>query len=189
MDMVTGERIAGANLTDWRKLAQGLHARYVIDDFGTGARFVAAVVEAGDALGHHPRVSIGKGYVDFKLVSDIELGLDTARSATIAPVWAALLTGSDTAQGRGTPSDEIRDATGRVPNLWFGDADEHEAPGQRFHIEIHVAPEVAEQRIAAAVAAGGAVVDDSDAPSLTVIADQDGNTGIVCVDTSAATKD
>ena len=25
--------------------------------------------EAGDALGHHPRVSIGKGYVDLKLVS------------------------------------------------------------------------------------------------------------------------
>ncbi len=136
MDMLKGEQIAEANLADWRKLAQGLHARYLVDDFGTGARFVAAVGEAGDALGHHPRVSIGNGYVDFKLisddavfrddegtehvvawvtqqdvdlarritevaadhkvaadpasVSDIELGLDTARSATIAPVWAAL---------------------------------------------------------------------------------------------------
>ncbi|SRR6266536_2249538 len=87
------------------------------------------------------------------------------------------------------PSDEIRDATGRVPNLWFGDADEHEPRGQRFHIEVYVAPEVAEQRIAAAVAAGGTVVDDSDAPSLTVIADQDGNKGIICVDASAARKD
>ena len=122
-------------------------------------------------------------------VSVIELGLDTAHCATIAPVWAALLTGDAEAQGRGTPSDEIRDATGRVPNLWFGDADEHDATGQRFHIEIYVAPEVAEQRIAAAVAAGGTVVDDSDAPSLTVIADQDGNKGIVCVDASAAKKD
>jgi 4a-hydroxytetrahydrobiopterin dehydratase len=27
------------------------------------------VGEAGDALGHHPSVSIGKGFVDFKLVS------------------------------------------------------------------------------------------------------------------------
>jgi 4a-hydroxytetrahydrobiopterin dehydratase len=52
-----------------------------------------------------------------------------------------------------------------------------------------VAPEVAEQRIAAALAAGGTVVDDSNAPSLTVIADQDGNKGIVCVDVSAAKKD
>ena len=51
-----------------------------------------------------------------------------------------------------------------------------------------MAPEVAEQRIAAALAAGGTVVDDSKAPSLTVIADQDGNEGIVCVDVSAAKK-
>jgi 4a-hydroxytetrahydrobiopterin dehydratase len=234
MDMLTGEKIAEANLTDWRKLAQGLHSRYLINDFGTGARFVAAVGEAGDGLGHHPRVWLGQGYVDLELVtgdaiyrddegtehviewvtqqdidlarriteiaadhkieadpasvSDIELGLDTARSATIAPVWAALLTGDAESQGRGTPGDEIRDATGRVPNLWFGHADEHEAPRQRFHIEVYVAPEVAEQRIAAAIAAGATVVDDSDAPSLTVIADQDGNRGVLCVDTSAATK-
>ena len=232
MDMLKGEQIAEAALSDWRKLAQGLHARYVTDDFGAAARFVAAVGEAGDALGHHPRVSIGNGYVDLKLVSgdaiyrddegtehvvewvtqqdvdlarriteiaadhtldadpasvsDVELGLDTMRSATIAPVWAALLTGTAEAQGRGTPSDEIRDATGRVPNLWFGDAEEQEVSGQRFHIEVYVAPEAAGQRVAAAVAAGGTVVDDSQAPSLTVIADQDGNTGVVCVDASAA---
>ena len=232
MDMLKGEQIAAADLTDWRKLAQGLHARYVVDDFGTGARFVVAVGEAGDALGHHPRVSIGNGYVDLKLVSDdaiyrddegtehvvewvtqqdvdlarriteiaaehrvagapasvrdIELGLDTAHSATIAPMWAALLTGSAESQGRGSPSDEIRDVTGRVPNLWFGEADEHKAPRQRFHIEVYVAPEAAEQWIAAALAAGGTLVDDSNAPSLTVIADQDGNEGIVCVDVSAA---
>ena len=59
-------------------------------------------------------------------------------------------------------------------------------PRQRFHIEVYVAPEVAAQRIADALAAGGTVVDDSNAPSLTVIADQDGNKGIVCVDMSAA---
>ena len=235
MDMLTGERIAEAGLADWRKLAQGLHARYVVEDFGAGARFVAAVGEVGDALGHHPRVSIGPGYVDLKLSSDdavyrdgegtehvvewvtqqdvdlarriteiaadheldadpaavsvIELGLDTAHSGTIAPVWAALLTGSAEAQGRGTPSDEIRDATGRVPNLWFGDAGEDETPRQRLHVEVYVAPEVAEQRVAAAVAAGGTVVDDSGAPGLTVVADQDGNTGVVCVDVFAAAKD
>ena len=68
--MLKGEQIAEANLTEWRKLAQGLHARYVVDDFGTGARFVAAVGEAGDELGHHPRVSIGNRYVDLKLISD-----------------------------------------------------------------------------------------------------------------------
>jgi 4a-hydroxytetrahydrobiopterin dehydratase len=235
MDMLKGDQIAEANLTDWRKLGQGLHARYVVGDFGTGARFVAAVGEAGDALGHHPRVSIGNGYVDFKLISDdaiyrdgegtehvvewvtqqdvdlarriteiaadqkvdadpasvtvIELGLDTAHAATIAPVWAALLTGSTEAHGRGCIGDDVRDAMGRVPILWFGDTDEHETPRQRFHIEVYVAPEVAEQRIAAALAAGGTVVDDSNTPSSTVIADQDGNKACICVDVSAAKKE
>ena len=48
MDMLMGNKIAEAGLTDWRKLAQGLHARYVVDDFGTGAWFVVAVGEAGE---------------------------------------------------------------------------------------------------------------------------------------------
>jgi 4a-hydroxytetrahydrobiopterin dehydratase len=227
MDMLTPDQIADAELTDWRKLAQGMHARYLVDDFGTGARFVTAVGEAGDGVGHHPSVSIGDGYVDLKLVSAdaiyreqggtehivewvtqqdidlarriteiaadhritadpasvsvLELGLDTPHSATIAPVWALLLTGNADAQGHGSPSDEIRDATGRVPNLWFGGAPDDEPSRQRFHIEVYVPPEVLERRIAAAVAAGGTIIDDSNAPSLTVIADQDGNRAVVCV--------
>lgn len=223
-----GGQIAAADLADWRKLAQGLHARYLVDDFGTGARFVAAVGQVGDGLGHHPRVSMGPGHVDLTLLSDdavyrgedgtrlvvewvtqqdidlarsiteiaanrgitadpsavtmLELGVDTADSARIAPVWAALLTGDADAQGRGTPGDEIRDATWRVPHLMFMDG----TGAQRFHIEVYVPPEVVEERVAAAVAAGGTVVDDSEAPGLTVIADQDGNRATLCADTSAA---
>ncbi|GAA4115200.1 hypothetical protein GCM10022415_11480 [Knoellia locipacati] len=240
MDMLRGDRIAEAHLTDWRKLAQGLHGRWLVDGFSAGARFVTAVAAAGDEVGHHPRVSMGRGHVDLELVtpdaiyrddegteyvvewvtqqdvdlarriseiaselgleadpasvSEVELGLDTADSATIAPVWAALLTGDPESQGRGSPSDEVRDATVRTPNLWFGDAPAADdvatdGPGQRFHVEVYLAPEVAQSRIAAAVAAGGTVVDDSEAPGLTVVADQDGNRGVVCVDTSAAAKD
>ena len=232
MDMLTDLHIAQADLTDWRKLGQGLHARFVVDDFAAGARFVAAVAEAGDALGHHPRVTAGGPYVDLKLISDdaiyrddagtehvvewvtqqdvdlarrisevaadlgiasdpasvttIELALDTAHAATIAPMWAALLTGSTEARGRGTIGDDVRDATGRVPILWFQETDEHETPRQRFHLDVWVAPEVAQLRIAAAVAAGGTVVDDSEAPSYTVLADQDGNKACVCTSLPAA---
>ncbi len=234
MDMLTGDMIAEADLRDWRKLAQGLHARYLVGDFAAAVRFLTAVSQAGDALGHHPRATIGTGYVDLKLVSedavyreddgtehvvewvtqqdvdlaqritdlaaehslepdpasvsDLELGLDTVSSATVAPVWAALLTGDADAQGRGTPGgDEIRDATGRVPHLWFDDPADA-AAAQRIHIEVYVPPEAVGPRIAAAVAAGGTVVDDSNAPSLTVIADQDGNRAVLCVDAAAARK-
>jgi 4a-hydroxytetrahydrobiopterin dehydratase len=70
-----------------------------------------------------------------------------------------------------------------------GDEPLHGTPRQRFHVEVYVAREVAERRHAAAVAAGGTVVDDSHAPSLTVIAGQAGNTGVLCVDVSAAPRD
>jgi 4a-hydroxytetrahydrobiopterin dehydratase len=226
MDMLTGEQITAANLTDWRKLGQGLHARYLVPDFAIGARFVAAGAEAGDELSHHPRVTIGDGYVDLKLLSNdavyrdqegtehvvdsvtekdldlarritdiaaehgvkadpagitaIELALDTAHATTIAPVWAALLTGTTDARGHGTIGDDIRDATERVPILWFQDTDEHQTPRQRFHIDVWVPPEVADARIAAAVAAGATIVDATQAPSYTVLADQDGNKACVC---------
>ena len=226
MDMATDAEIREANLVDWRKLGQGLHARYQADGFRAAIRFVAAVAEVGDRAGHHPRVRLDGGRVDLKLISvdavyrdeqgdehvvewvtqqdielarqigeiaieqalsahpesitTIELALDTAHAAAIAPVWAALLTGSTTAKGRGTIGDDVRDASGQVPILWFQDTSEHETPRQRFHIDVWVPPESAEQRIAAAVAEGAVVVDDSQAPSHTVVADQDGNKACVC---------
>jgi len=39
---------------------------------------------------------------------------------------------------------------------------------------------VADERIAAAVATGGSIVDDSAAPSFTVLADPDGNRACIC---------
>ena len=228
-DMVSDQQITDARLRDWRKLGQGLHARFVTGDFAAGIRFLAAVGAAGDAAGHHPQVRMDAGFVELKLISDdaiyraaegtehrvewvtqadielarrisavaddqdlaadpgsltaIELALDTAHAATLAPVWSALLTGGGEAQGRGTLGDDVRDLTWRMPILWFQETDEHETPRQRFHIDIQVPHDVAGQRIAAAVAAGGVIVDDSQAPWTTVIADPDGNKA--CIGTFA----
>jgi len=109
-------------------------------------------------------------------VTQVELGLDTADVAALGPFWAAVLIGStDSRQG-----DDVRDPSGRVPILWFQDTDAHETPRQRFHIDLWVPADVAEQRIAASVAAGGQVVYDKEAPSFTVLADPDGNKVCVC---------
>ena len=127
-------------------------------------------------------MSIGKGYVDLELVSDDAIFHDDEGAEHVVE-WV-----TQPSPGSRDPSDEIRDATGRVPNLAFGDADEATRLGPRFHVEVYVAPEVAEHGSPPPWPRAG-VVDDSDAPSLTVIADQDGNQGIVCLDGSAAKKD
>ena len=63
-------------------------------------------------------------------------------------------------------------------------SDARDAPSegarQRFHVDVHVAPEQAQARIDAALAAGGTLVSDSSAPSFTVIADPEGNKACVC---------
>lgn len=230
--MLTRDQITQADLTDWRNLGQGLHARFVVADFSAGARLVSAVAGAGDAVGHHPRVTLGASYVDLKLITEdavyrddagtehvvewvtqqdvdvartisalasdqaaqadpgsittVELALDTAQSAAIAPMWSALLTGGTEALGRGSTGNDVRDATGRVPILWFQDSDDQESARQRFHLDVWVAPELADERIAAAVAAGGTVVNDSQAPSFTMVADVDGNKACVCTHLSPA---
>lgn len=109
-------------------------------------------------------------------VAQVELGLDTADDTVAGPFWAALLTGD----AGNTVHDSVFDPTHRVPAVWFQRTGPHETPRQRWHPDLWLAPESAESRIRAAVAAGGTVVDDSGAPSYTVLADPEGNRVCVC---------
>ena len=109
-------------------------------------------------------------------VTQLEMALDTAHEDGVAPFWSVLLTGSPDNK----IYDSIFDPTGRVPSMWFQGTSEHETPRQRWHFDVWLAPEVADERIAAAVAAGGSVFDDSHAPSFTVLADPDGNKVCIC---------
>ncbi len=210
MDKLTPQQILDARLADWRGLAQALHARFRTGDFVTGLRFVTAVAEAAERAGHHPDVTLTYPFVDMKLIShdvsqitqrdidlarrisviaheqgivaepsvlsELELALDAADLAAVGPFWAALLTGSpDSVVG-----EDVVDPHGRVPLLWVQHTDAHETPRQRFHVDLWVAHDVADERIAAAVAAGGHVVDDQNAPSFVVLADPEGNKACVC---------
>jgi 4a-hydroxytetrahydrobiopterin dehydratase len=210
MEKLTSQQILDANLGDWRMLAQALHARFLTGNFAKGFEFVSAVTDAAERVNHHPDVTLTYPYVDVKLLShdvsqvtqrdldlarriseiareqgvgaqpnvlaEVELALDTADIAAAGPFWAALLSGSsDNVTG-----DDIVDPSGRVPLLWFQHTDAHDTPRQRFHIDLWVPHDVAEERIAAAVAAGGRVVDDGSAPSFVVLADPEGNRACVC---------
>jgi 4a-hydroxytetrahydrobiopterin dehydratase len=110
------------------------------------------------------------------VVAQLEIALDTANEDRIAPFWSVLLTGSPDNK----IYDSVFDPASRVPNLWFQSTDEGPTPRQRWHFDLWLAPEAAADRITAAVAAGGSVVDDSKAPSFTVLADPDGNRVCIC---------
>lgn len=110
-------------------------------------------------------------------VTQLELALDTAHEDRIAAFWSALLTGSADNRINGS----VFDPTGRVPALWFQSTDEHDRPRQRWHFDLWLAPEVVDERIAAAVAAGGEVLEDESEPTFTVLADQDGNRVCICI--------
>jgi 4a-hydroxytetrahydrobiopterin dehydratase len=109
-------------------------------------------------------------------VTQIELALDTADEGRVGPFWSVVLTGS----ADNTIYDSVFDPTARVPGMWFQNTGPHETPRQRWHFDLWLAPEVADERIAGAVAVGGTIVDDSEAPSFTVLADPDGNKVCIC---------
>ncbi|HTW14531.1 MAG TPA: 4a-hydroxytetrahydrobiopterin dehydratase [Nocardioides sp.] len=106
-------------------------------------------------------------------VSVTELALDTHDRAEIMPFWAAVL-GYETSEG---DDRELVDPDGSRPTLWFQESERRSPEGveQRFHLDVRVPPEVAEQRIRAAVDAGGTLVSDGRAPSFWVLADAQGN--------------
>jgi 4a-hydroxytetrahydrobiopterin dehydratase len=107
----------------------------------------------------------------------MELALDTPAFAEIKEFWAVVL-GYDQPADR---PDEVKAADGMRPSVWFQEAPSagHEGP-QRFHLDVMVPPEVAEERVRAAVAAGGTLVSDAEAPSFWVLADAHGNKACVC---------
>ena len=204
--------VAEVGLDDWRMLFRALHARFRTGNFATGLELVARIGEAAEELDHHPDLDLRYPRLDVRLSSHdvggvtdrdlelarrisgfaadlgvaadpagvqvLELALDTPDFTRVKPFWRAVLGLSDSRDER-----EIVDSAGTLPTLWFQDTDPHDEPRQRFHLDIRVPPEVARERIAAALAAGGLLVSDERAPAFTVLADSEGNKA--CVTTGA----
>ena len=90
------------------------------------------------------------------------------------PFWQALL-GYQPHVG-----DDLRDGAGRSPNVWFQETDSDAPDRQRWHLDVSVPHDVAEERLAAAIAAGGTLVSDDRAPAYWVLADPEGNRACIC---------
>jgi pterin-4a-carbinolamine dehydratase len=186
---------------DWRVLFWGAYAHYRIDFFADGARLVAAIAEVADALGNFPDVDLRPQGVTVRTFSredgalserDIELARQisaVARELGLQPDPSQVQTvGIAVAQGAGVDvrpfwaaafgynhlgAEDAIDPQRRNPHLWFHDLDPPKLGRGRVHIDVSVPADQAEARVAAALAAGGRIADDSHAPQWWMLASPD----------------
>lgn len=196
-------------LSDWRFHLGAIHAEFALDSFPAGAALVEAISRAAEDAVHHPDVALrypgvvrvdltthatgsvttldvdlartisrlaeGAGAVSRPLVSQsLEIAIDTIDVDRIRPFWAAVLGYRETEDGG------LVDPARQGPDVWFQQMDEPRTERNRLHLDISVPHDVAEHRIADALAAGGRMVSDARARAFWVLADADGNEACVC---------
>lgn len=111
-------------------------------------------------------------------VSILEIGLDVRQAAAVAPFWRAVL-GYDAADEDDEESSLVDPGSAQA-SLWFQQMDEERPQRKRFHLDINVPHDVAQDRVSAGLDAGGRLVTDRFAPSWWVLADAEGNEACVC---------
>ena len=193
---------------DWRFVLGAIRARFRLPSFPAGGALVAKIADAAEDADHHPDVDLhypgvvqvvltthaagGVTDADVDLartiselaremgaVSDvltsqtIEVAIDTMDADRIRPFWAAVL-------GYRESNGKLIDPTGTGPSFWFQQSREPRTERSRFHVDVDVAHDLAEQRVADTVTAGGRLVTDEFAPSWWVLADADGNEACIC---------
>jgi 4a-hydroxytetrahydrobiopterin dehydratase len=107
-------------------------------------------------------------------VQVIEIGIDALDAAAIRPFWQAVLGYADE-PGRSGPWDGLIDPLGQGPAVWFQRMDAPRPQRNRIHFDVSVPHDEAEPRIQAALAAGGRLIYDAEAPAFWVLADAEDN--------------
>lgn len=196
-------------LDDWRFLLGAIHATFATGSYPAAAALVGSITESAERLKHHPDLDIrypgdvhvttvthatgGLTTLDVDLAREVsglaasagadsvssrnqmtELCIDTMDEERIRPFWAAILD-YDVAED-GSLADPRRQGWA----IWFQQMDEPRTDRNRFHLDIQVPHDVAEQRIAAALDAGGTLVSNERAKAFWILADVDGNEACIC---------
>ena len=195
-------------LGDWRVLLRTLQSSFSTGSMAKGVEFAARIGAAADEASHHPDLTITYPRVHVLLtthdssglttrdvdlarttsaiaaelgitaeptaVTQLEIAIDALDIPTVKPFWEAVL------GYKPDRDDDCADPYGRAPAFWFQQMDAPRLQRNRIHIDVDVPHDVAEQRIAAALAAGGTLVSDQAAPAFWVLADPEGNEACIC---------
>jgi 4a-hydroxytetrahydrobiopterin dehydratase len=190
-------------IEDWRVLYGRAFAHFRTGSFAKGVALVDAIGVLAEAANHHPDVDLRYAGVTVCLTThefgrlstrDVDLArqisvaardLDVSADPTavrqinvtidalvredVMPFWRAVL------GYRADGDEDLVDPLGRGPGVWFQAMDAPRPQRNRFHVDVAVPHEQAEECVAAALAAGGQLVSDEHAPSWWVLADAEGN--------------
>ena len=122
------------------------------------------------------------GLVSEPLVSSgLEVAIDALDIDAVRPFWKALLAYDD--EPPSTPGGQVialLDPRRVGPPFWFQQMDAPRPQRNRIHLDLTVPHDVAEARVAAAIAAGGHLVSDARARAFWILADPDGNEACIC---------
>jgi 4a-hydroxytetrahydrobiopterin dehydratase len=110
---------------------------------------------------------------DRSAVQEVQLAIAAKPDAIDLGFWRAVLGYAPMAD------DNAVDPLGHGSTVWMQELDAAKPLQHAMHVDVSVAREHAEVRLAAAVAAGGRIVDESEAPSSWILADRAGNK--VCI--------
>ena len=183
-------------LGDWRLLLRRLEATFRAGSLAEAAAFVqqvAAETEADLDLRPPglvrvvlPAADVGSAEAISRLAADAglaseplaamatEVAIDAMDIRSVLPFWRAVLGYVDDGE------DAIADPLRIGPTYWFQQMDERRPQRNRIHLDVTVPHDVAEARIAAALAAGGTLVSDRAAKAFWILADPEGNEACIC---------
>jgi len=111
---------------------------------------------------------------DRALAQEVSFAIAAQPEAIDVGFWRAVLGYAELAD------DNAVDPLGHGSTVWMQELDPAKPLRHAMHVDVSVAREQVEQRLAAALAAGGRIVDDSRAPGARILSDRAGNRVCLC---------
>ena len=109
-----------------------------------------------------------------------EIAVDALDIPAVVPFWRAVLGYADGAPPAPDVDPVLVDPDGIGPIVWFQQMDAPRPQRNRIHVDLTVPHDVADERVAAALAAGGTLVSDARQPAFRILADAEGSEVCVC---------
>jgi 4a-hydroxytetrahydrobiopterin dehydratase len=199
-ETVTSKRFHEA---DWPVVRDDASTHFRTGSFAAGVALVNAIGRLADDANHHADVDLRPDGVTVRLRTEsvgvlserevvlarqiseaarelgvpvdltglqiVQVAIDALVIPDVLPFWRAVL------GYREVGEEDLIDPRFQGPPLWFQQMDAPRPQRNRIHIDVYVPHDQAGARVAAALAAGGHVVNDENAPGWWTLADAEGN--------------